>query len=126
MPNPSVRNLTQKAVLWTVQTHANEFGQQVNAVSGPVEIRVRWENGHKDLMDPKGNKIEVDAMVAASRVIPIGSKMWLGALADWYGTGSEGNDDDVMQVKLDLSIPNTKGRNTRRVYGLMRYSDTPE
>ncbi len=46
--------------------------------------------------------------------------MWLGELADWYGTGSVDTDDELMEVKTFSQTPDLKARVVYRTVGLMR------
>jgi hypothetical protein len=123
MPALETSDLNQWAVLWSAGDYPDEFGNYVR--NDPEEIRVRWEHGVRDLLDPKGNSIEINAIVFTRQEIPIGSNLWEGQLADFLGTGSIGDDDNIMQVKLEKRTPDVKARNNRRAYGLVRYKDNP-
>ena len=131
MPRVSVRSLNQTAVLWAVTSYADEFGQRVVQADYPIEIKVRWERTHRDLNGLykskdklSGDSIEADAVVITSIDIPIGSKLWLGTLDNNNAMDSDADYDDVMEVKMELTSPDVKGRVYRRMYGLMRTKDS--
>lgn len=128
MPPPELSYRRQKAVLWEAygpregSKRYDRYGQV--KVIAPVEIEVRWITKQSEALDPQGNTITLDATVVSAQKIPIGSTMWLGELSDWYGTGSGGDDSEVMQVKTSDITVDLKGRVTRYEAGLMRYRDT--
>jgi len=88
-------------------------------INAAVELDVRWEEGRKETLDPKGNVIAIDATVVVDRDIVVGSIMWEGALADVASPPV-----DLYQVVTRSKVPNVKGRKFRRTVGLMRYSDS--
>ena len=52
--------------------------------------------------------------------------MWLGALTSWEtGTGSVGDDSEVMEVVSFERTPSIHNRFVRWMLGLRRYKDTP-
>jgi hypothetical protein len=80
MPDVSVVNLLQKAVLWA----RTGFGRDGDPIVSdtPVELRVRWV-GSKSLAQssqetPEARPVQVDV----DRDIATGSRLWLGELAD--------------------------------------------
>lgn len=112
----------QKAVLWSASGY-DDYGQV--KVSAPVEIGVRWTNKRSEALDPQGNTIAVDASVVVGfSDIPIGSKLWLGSLSSWYGTGSGGQDDEVMEVVTSSKGRDIKNRGIRRTLGLKKFQDS--
>lgn len=123
MPHPETRHRKQYALLWTF-SGVDRYGQ--TKVSAPVEVLVRWETGRADMLDMMGNKVNVDARLVVDQDIDIGSAMWLGTEAEWLsGTGSGGEDDEVMQVAVFNKAPNVKGNRYRREVGLVKYKDGP-
>lgn len=122
MPSIETSDRYNVAVLWPLIGFA-EDGQPV--VGPPGEIRVRWENVRKEMTDPKGNVVIVEAVVVVNRSIEIGSQMWEGPLDSWMGTGSVGDDTRVMTVATQGNIPDVKSRARRRVVGLTRLKDSP-
>lgn len=121
MPTPEVAYLRQKAVLWPARFY-DDYGQP--KIDSSVEIKVRWITKRSETLDPQGNTVQLDATVVVDRDIAIGSTMWLGKLADWYGTGSGGDASEVMQVVTFAKTPDLKGRAIRREVGLMRFRDS--
>lgn len=113
--------MPQKAVLWS-KSGTDRYGDPLRG--SPSEISVRWVVTHRQASDPQGNPITIDAQVSTSQDIVVGSVMWLGELADWYGSGSGGVDDEVMEVVTRNRVPDLKGRVTRYEYGLAKYRDT--
>lgn len=112
----------EAVVLWNF-IGRGEDGEPV--VDAPIEIRCRWENIRKEMKDEKGNVVIVDAVVVVEREIKEGSQMWLGELDSWMGTGSSGDDTQVMEVIARGNIPDIKNRFRRRVVGLSRFRDSP-
>ena len=129
MPHMEQAYRRQRAVLWEATGATDEFSQPT--LSAPVEIIVRWVNKRKEMIDPQGNKVSVDATAVVNQAVPIGSEMWLAplvtdsALDQWYGTGSAGQDSGVMQVIADNFTPDIKNRVNRRTVGLMKFKDSP-
>lgn len=110
------------AVLWPATGAANHYGEPL--VGSAVEVKVRWVHQQRDMLDPQGNTVAVDATVVADREIPIGSLMYEGPLSDWLGTGSGETPSGRMQVKAESRAEDLKGMVTRREYGLMRFRDS--
>lgn len=111
----------QKAVLWPARSY-DAYGQVLRG--GPEELEVRWVRGAFEETDPQGNTIAFEGTVVVDQEVPVGSLLWLGDVGDWYGTGSEGDDTEVLQVVRRRTTPDLKARATRRTLGLMRWSDT--
>lgn len=122
MPPLETMDRHQDAVLWAATGAANHYGEPL--VGSPVDITVRWVNQQREMLDPQGNTVAVDATVVAAQEIPIGSVMAEGTLADWLGTGSGEEPSGRMQVKAESWALDLKGRITRREYGLMRFRDS--
>jgi hypothetical protein len=113
------------AVLWPATTVYDDQGQPVR--STPVELAwpngCRWVPSTRQVMDAKGNLINLDATVVVLQDIPVNSLMWLGELADWYGTGSGASDDGLMVVKSFNKTSSQDGRFERRTVSLMRFKN---
>jgi hypothetical protein len=120
MPSPEYYDLVEPALLWA-KTSSDRYGDPVT--SEPVELLVSWGQRRAIMRRPDGSKVAVDAQVAVDREVEVGSKMWLGALSDWLGTGSAGIDDEVMLVVAYEATDDLKSRDTRYVVGLARYKD---
>lgn len=111
------------AVLWPATGGYDAQGQPI--LGPPQELAypngVRWLNKFAYVKDPHGNLIGVDATAVVLMDIPVHSRMWLGQLADWYGTGSADTlDTNLMTVAAFNATPDTQRRFFRRTVGLMR------
>lgn len=120
MPRIEVSYLLQKAVLWPYEG-VDLFNKPLRG--SPVEIRVRWEQR-------KHQKEQDEATVAevvVDREIETRSLMWLGELADFYGTGSGAADAEIKEVEQYREVPDIKNRNPYRTVLLRRFQgDIPE
>lgn len=124
MPALEVSDLKQKAVLW-VRTGYDNFGQPTVS-NKPVEIRCRWTWTHREIVDPQGNTIAIDANVAVAQDIPENSHLWLGTLKEWNAlhSGASQPDQNLCEVKVVKKTPDVKGRVRRRELSLMRLHDS--
>ena len=119
MPALESLDRKQKAAYWEAYTAANQldnYGQR--NVKSPVELKVRWVEGQREMLDAQGNSIAVDATAVVDRVIPLGSILWLGALADVPNPITQ-----LHEVISRENTPDIKGRNMRRTVGLKRFRD---
>lgn len=123
MPPLSTRSLNQTAVLWAFSGYGAD-GEPT--VTDPVEVPVRWERIITNRQEPRRNANRYDALVAVDREIAEGSRMWLGTLSDWLGTGSAGADDEVMVVTRYRQSPSIRGDDIRREVDLLRFKDIKE
>jgi hypothetical protein len=123
MPAPETAYRLQTAVYWAATGRSDPYGRPT--VSDPVEIEVRWVTRRMEAADVFGNKVALDAQVVAAQELALHSRLWLGELADWYGTGSEGSDDEVYEVVMFNATPDLKARVTRYEAGLARWQDSP-
>ncbi len=125
MPAMELTFLRQRAVLWARSVSSAPYDAHGQLkVQAPVEIPVRWNNAAKQMPGPEGNPITVDATVIVKRDVDVGSIMWEGTLADWYGTGSEGEESTLMEVVASAVTLDLKGRVARRELGLRFFRDT--
>lgn len=111
------------AVLWPATGGYDNQGQPL--FGDPIELAypngVRWINAQRQQLAADGNLILVDATAIVLQDIPIHSKMWLGELADWYGTGSANTTDtNLMTVKTFNKTYDQRGQDIRRTVGLLR------
>jgi hypothetical protein len=84
VPPLETTELDQKAVLMPYLRN-DRYG---NSIVGPaIEIDVKWNYAQRQALDPNGNVIALEATVIVDRKISLGSRMWLGELADFLGTG---------------------------------------
>jgi hypothetical protein len=121
MPALEIVDLLQTAVLWAAGG-IDAYGQE--RVQYPVEIPVRWTRKRGRAVDPQGNTITVDGFAIVEQKIAIGSIMRLGTLDDWYSTGSQQGNSELMEVKTYQEASDLRNMETRRKLGLMRYRDT--
>lgn len=120
MPAPEHSHRTQTALLWAV-IGVDAHNEPV--VGLPDEIQVRWENARVQMASADGTVVTVDATAVVGRDVNEGSLMRLGDLEDWNGTGSNDDDNGLMQVVAFSKVPDVKGRNFRRVVGMIRFRD---
>ncbi len=129
--------LKQHAVLWPFSGY-DRYGQPI--VDFPVQICVRWLDKRREVLDPKGNTVALDATAVVDRRIQQGSWLWKGSLEDWYngvitgnryqvGTapgapayqlGSAAFDNELMEVKTYDETPDIKARHAFRTVGMIR------
>jgi len=116
---PYTLNLrNQKAVLWLWDgTSVDDYGKAKPAVA--IEISVRWEEVNKEVTDSEGLTIGIASQVVVDRDIPIGSLLWLGAIADIASPPV-----NIRQVVMVNKAQNFNGREIRRTVLLKKYSDS--
>ena len=107
MPPQEESHRFQVAVLWP-KVGVDGYGAVTRG--NAEEIQVRWVWKRRDIRAPDGSRISVDATVHTVENLRIGDRLWLGALEDWYGTGSGGDDSEVLQVVAFDYTPDVKGR----------------
>ena len=93
-------------------------------LSTPVELLARWEFRRAEALDAQGRTVALDAFAVLDRAVAVGGLMWLGEYEDWLGTGSAGDDDELMEVVTYDEIPDVKGRFYERTAGLRKFRDT--
>lgn len=122
MPSIETAYLTQDAVLFPFD--GTDIHNEIKR-GDPVEIKVRWLTGRSQSLSAQGTPLALDATVIVDRVIENRSLLFLGSLSEWLGTGSEGDDSELMEVVSYKETPDLKGRVERRSVGLVYYRDTP-
>ncbi len=126
MPAPELSHQYQAAVYWAMTANSSDgYGQPT--LDAPEEIRCRWDDTKRDVLDAQGMRVAVDATAYVDREITVGSELWLGQLDDWLGTGDgPGLDDpvDVMVVKTYNATPDVRNRYVTRVIGMMKKANT--
>jgi hypothetical protein len=130
---PLVRSrLDQTAILWPVSDYDPEQPRQDAdgelLVGEPVEIKVRWVDQRTEAVSfVNGASVAFDSKAIVDRDVTVGSLLWLGSFADWYGTGTGGDSGDlrgkIMQVARYRKTPDAKGRTFRRIVNMIRYRD---
>jgi len=116
MPDMETAHRTQDAVFWARNGYDRNGEPKVDA---PVDIKVRWQIKRGVVRDPFGNTIEYDSLAVVDREITNGSLMWLGTIATLPATVT-----NLREVVFYSESKNIKGRATRRVVHLMKYSNT--
>lgn len=102
----------QKAVYWE-RTGADGNGAPVYA--GPRELRVRWENRHKEYVLPSGEKYVSNARVFAGEELVMGSLLWEGELDAVLYIDDPRRNANAREIVLFDSIPNLKATDKLRV-----------
>jgi hypothetical protein len=124
MPPIELEARYEKAVLWeppSSDIKQDDYG--ASRITPPAEVRVQWVTDKRRIQDVFGTTVNVDAMAVVAQEVKVGSLMWLGELADWTGTGSGGQDDEVMKVVSSSTQRDIKGRVTRRTVALQKFGD---
>jgi hypothetical protein len=120
MPAFETKDLNQWAILWRVSS-SDRYGTKT--FHSPEEIRVRWVGKRKQIISPTGQLIGADATVITREYVPNGSLLREGRLEDWVGTGSNDDDEGILEVIGSDYTPDIKGRNYRYELMLVRYKD---
>ena len=97
--------------------------KDLQRAEGSGRIVLSGSDKRTRVMDAKGNTVAFDATAIVDMTIPIGSRMWLGVLQDWYASGSAGVPDELMEVKYYYRTPAMREEASRRSVGLMRLHD---
>ena len=116
MPELATACLTQDAVLYAL-AGVDDYGHHTVSSTG-VAIKLRWETKQVEVIDAQGNTTMLESVAFVDRVIAIGSNIWLGKLADVPSPVT-----NLRQVVTYSEIPDTKGRNPRRMVGMMKSSN---
>ena len=115
MPAIETDCLTQEAVLLAKTGH-DLYGKAT--VAAAVEIKVRWESKEEMVPTPDGSVVSLMATVVVDRAIEKGSVMWLGKLINFSSPYT-----NLHEVWASKSVPDIKGRVSRRVVQLIRFTD---
>ena len=113
MPSVETFDCVDDAVLWEA-VGVNDF--DVVKVSAPVAIKVRWNEDLRDSQDSQATKVSITGSISALRVIPLGSLLWHGLLADVPDTLV-----NIVQLVSDNSGKDVKGRAVRYEYGFAKF-----
>lgn len=110
-----------KVVVWDATGKVDDYGDY--QIEGPRQIYARWEwgSGKQTGTDSQGNTVKIDATVFVNEEIILGSKMWLGALAN---LPSDLTHDFVYEVIGFDSTNDLKSRVSQRDCNIMRYRGT--
>lgn len=133
MPAPESSDRYQKGLLWR-KGRNDRYGEPI--LSGPEEVKVRYEERQGRMIDPTGNTIALDGKLWPNDDLPLGSLFWPAedqgcnsesALDQWYGvtgSGSAGNATKLYELMTVAKTPDVKGRFYTREYGMRYFRDT--
>lgn len=127
MPALELLGRHQRAAVWQ-RTGNDRHGEVI--VSAPTDMKVRWEEGERDVQQGDGTVIRIQGTITPHIELPMGSILWLApdprtdAVEQWYGLGSAGDDSGLMIVVTKDWGQDLKGRHNRYEYGLAKYRDT--
>lgn len=110
--------MVNRAVVWPIARHD---GDGFPLVLSPTDLRVRWEEKNIEMVDPNGERIQVDVILTSPQQIIIGSIMWEGTIATLPGSGVP--TTNIYEVVARDRGDELKGRVTRYEFGLKRYKD---
>lgn len=116
MPNIEQIDRHQTAAYWEA-AGAGEDG--VQRVKEPVDIKVRWRYNHRESINAQGEVVAVNASIVSDFLIPAGSILRLGTVAE--ATATPG---DFMYVLASSKTPDIKNRFNRYTADLMRYGES--
>lgn len=103
MPPIEESGLNQDAVLWPAGGF-DDSGQPT--VGEPVAILCRWLTTRRQSISPTGEPIAISADLTTDRLLPLGSHVWKGKLADYNDAAA----NEVMVVLTQGETPDIKGR----------------
>lgn len=117
MPPLEEMDRDETAVLWKYKGKDN-FNNII--VHQPVEIQTRWEQVQEGTFGPQTRPVDYDVTVELDdNTIPEDSLFWLGELADWPGTGTANQDEEVFYLHRIEFLKDLKGRVTN-YYGRLK------
>lgn len=111
----------QKA-LWWRKVGVTDHGEP--RLEAAEELLVRWENKRDTGADKEGQPIAIDATVSLGQRVYPGDLMWLGTMAEWTGSSSVGDENEIMEVDNYNEIPDIKNRDSEKVAGLVLFKGT--
>lgn len=119
MPLPMEHSdMVNHAVLWSFARNDRDGFPRVEQ---PVDTCCRWEEKNIEMVDPEGNKIQVDVILAVPHQIVMNSLLWEGRLCDLPESGVPTRD--VYEVVARDRGDDLKGRVRRWEFGLKRFKD---
>lgn len=118
MPDITVTNLKQKAVLWE-RDGSDRYGQ-VQVSSTPSEISCRWEQTDSGRLSQDSEGVSYQISVHTAQYVAPGSVMWEGKLVDLPGSYT----DDLYVVDSCATVPDLKGRHKKYTLALSKFKGT--
>lgn len=115
MPSVETFDCVADAVYWEALRY-DSHGEFI--VLSPRAVKVRWNADIKDATDPEGHKISYPATLSCLETLAVGSIVWEGLLADLPAVPTH-----LYQLDQDVSGLDIKGRRTRFLFTLSRFTD---
>jgi hypothetical protein len=117
-------------LLWPATGGFDSRGEPAVALFSQ-QILVNWNSNRRDMLDPQGTKISVDASVVVDIDVPIGSLFWRGdrdELAEDMGETGTGSDmlpdEGFLRAVAFKENTDFRGSVVRREMGLKRLHDS--
>ena len=120
MPAVEQQGLTELAVLWE---YAGRDRYDQERVSAPCQIRLKWTKVKRNVRQPDGTSLGVDAEAVVDREIPDRSILWLGKLRD-YSAEAVTAANPLMLVVVYKGSKDIRGRDTHHAVSLQKYHGT--
>jgi hypothetical protein len=117
MPHFTRRRKSQTVVVWDFASY-DRHGAAI--VSAPREIKARWEG----VTEFSG--VEVDGVLYTKEYLAPETRVWLGTMEDYYGTGSAGDDTNIMFVSQCAESKGLKSRNVSYTVTVKYDKDQPQ
>lgn len=115
MPDVTVINLRQKAVLWPIPGR-DRYGQP--ELGTAQEISCRWEGQTSASISDQGSPHNRSVTVHTAIAVDLGSLMWLGRLVDLPTSDYE---EDLYEVVSFQKTPDIKGKHPKYTLSLQKY-----
>lgn len=112
MRPPRYAKLRQKATYWP-PIRVDRHGELL--LAEPVEIKVRWEDGHEQFLDVNGETQTSNAAVYTEQEVVLSGMLWLGKLVD--APADPKTDNNSWEVRNAERVPNL--RSNRSVWKAM-------
>jgi hypothetical protein len=123
-PGSSFESLPQFAVLWAA-TGTDKYGQPT--VADPVQIPIWVKQEMTRLAAPNHggdtSAESADVLLIVDQKIPVGSRMWLGKLSEWYSAAPGAVKDRTLYVKFYKRVYDPKADMVTQSVGLMKHMD---
>ena len=115
----------QDAVLWDFAGAFDEDG--FPRCYAPVAIEVQWKTSRRLANTTNRGVVSLNSEAVVSQKISLHSIMWLGTYATFLGEGSGSGMDDpeLYEVVTYQEQKDLRGRETRRVVGLIKWRQDP-
>ncbi len=119
MPAPiEHQGMVNVAVVWPIVRHDRDG---FPLVATPDQVCCRWEEKNIQMVDPEGERIQVDVILAVAESLAMGSLVWEGCRDDLPDSGIPTRD--IYEIVARDRGDSIDGRFRRHEYGLKRYKD---